>query len=145
LKLLSSPLPLGKSMDFNDPSAPPRQTLGNRIGYFITKYVVEWWLLELVSWVVSAMCMTTIISVLWYFDGRELPQLPLGITLNSFISIFSNIARASLLIPTAQALGQLKWNWFRKESKTMLDFEIMDSASRGPWGAILLLLRNRGR
>lgn len=117
----------------------------SRFHYLFTKFVIEWWLLELASWIFSAMSVITIIGVLWYYDGKALPQWGLGITLNSFISIFSNLARAALILPTAEALGQLKWNWFNGESKTMMDFEIFDSASRGPWGAFLLLLRTRGR
>lgn len=145
LKLLSPRLHAEAKPDFELPPPPIRSGIVLRLRYLLTKFVIEWWLLELISWVFSAVCMTTIIAVLWYFDGRQLPQLKLGITLNGFISVFSNLARASLILPTAEALGQLKWNWFRKESKTMMDFEILDSASRGPWGAFLLLLRTRGR
>jgi len=141
LKLQSTLIP-------SDPDTPyisERSTVALRFEYIFTKYVIEWWLLEMISWIFSALCMTTIIGVLWFLDGKQLPAWKLGITLNGFISVFSNLARVSLILPTAEALGQLKWNWFRKESKTMLDFEILDSASRGPWGAFALLLRTRGR
>ena len=145
LKLQSPPLPQTNGDDSKPPPDQDRRTTVSRIRYLFTKFVIEWWLLELVSWVFSALCMTTIISVLWYYDNKELPQWGFGVTLNVFISVFSNLARASLLLPTAEALGQLKWNWFRRESKTMMDFEILDSASRGPWGALVLLVRTRGR
>jgi hypothetical protein len=75
----------------------------------ITKYFIEWWMLEILSWTFSALCMALILGVLSYFDGKELPQWFLGITLNGFISVFSGLAKASLLLPTAEALGQLKW------------------------------------
>jgi hypothetical protein len=143
LKLQSPPLSQMNGDDLKP--LPDQDRKFSRIHYLFTKFVVEWWLLELVSWVFSALCMTTIISVLWYYDNKELPQWGFGVTLNVFISIFSNLARAALLLPTAEALGQLKWNWFRRESKTMMDFEILDSASRGPWGAFVLLVRTRGR
>lgn len=65
-------------------------------------------------------------------------------SINAFISIFSGFAKSALLLPTAEALGQLKWDWFRKDEKKMMDFEVMDSASRGPWGSMVLLARTKG-
>jgi hypothetical protein len=125
-----------------------------------TKYFVEWWMLEILSWTFSALCMASILGLLSFFDGKEIPQWPLGLTLNGFISVFSGLAKASLLLPTAEALGQLKWvclypycfqslanryqNWFSQGTRTLLDFEVLDSASRGPWGSLLLLGRMKG-
>jgi hypothetical protein len=59
-------------------------------------------------------------------------------------SILGKAASALLIVPTSEALGQLKWNWFHK-SNAMWDFEIFDKASRGPWGAALLLYRTKGQ
>jgi hypothetical protein len=73
------------------------------------KLVVEWWLTEIISWCFSAMCMAAMIGVISYYDGKTLPQWRLGITLNGFISVFSGFAKAALLLPTAECLGQLKW------------------------------------
>jgi hypothetical protein len=110
---------------------------------WFTRWFVEWWLMEILSWCFSSICMIIIAIVLIKFDGKQLPQWHLGITINAFISIFSGFAKSALLLPTAEALGQLKWNWFRKEKK-MMDFEILDSASRGPWGSFVLLSRTKG-
>jgi hypothetical protein len=88
--------------------------------------------------------MAIILSVLLYYNGRPLPAWKLGLTLNSFISILSGFAKASLLLPTAEALGQLKWNWFSKKPRQMMDFEIIDGASRGPLGSMVLLANTKG-
>lgn len=111
---------------------------------FITRWFVEWWLLEIISWIFSAICMAIILSVLLHYNGRALPAWKLGLTLNSFISILSGFAKASLLLPTAEALGQLKWNWFSKKPRQMMDFEIIDGASRGPLGSMVLLANTKG-
>jgi Protein of unknown function (DUF3176) len=111
---------------------------------FITRWFVDWWLLEIISWIFSAICMAIILSVLLHYNGRPLPAWKLGLTLNSFISILSGFAKASLLLPTAEALGQLKWNWFSKKPRQMMDFEIIDSASRGPLGSMVLLANTKG-
>jgi hypothetical protein len=88
--------------------------------------------------------MATIFSVLLHYNNRPLPAWKLGLTLNSFISIFSVLSKASLLFPTAEALGQLKWNRFSAKPRKMIDFEIIDSASRGPFGAMFLLANTKG-
>ena len=62
---------------------------------------------------------------------------------SALIAIFSGLAKSGLLLPTAEALGQLKWAWFMKKRK-LIDFEVMDSASRGPVGSLMLLCRTKG-
>ncbi|KIW05857.1 uncharacterized protein PV09_03060 [Verruconis gallopava] len=113
-----------------------------KIKDFMIKWIIEWWLLEIVSWIFGTMCLSTVIGVLLLTDSREIPQWPLGLTINGFLSVFSACAKAALILPTAECLGQLKWNWFKGGPRSMIDFEILDTASRGPWGSLLLLLRS---
>jgi hypothetical protein len=113
--------------------------------YTFSGNVLKRWLLEIISWTISAVCMGAIVGVLLYLEGDKLPTLPLGLTLNAYIAVLSKIASAALLLPASEALGQLKWSWFQGDSKKMWDFEIFDNASRGPWGSILLLIRTKGR
>ena len=93
--------------------------------------------------------MSAILAVLLVLRKNRIGRWPfddIGLTLNAYVSILSRISSAALLLPTSEALGQLKWSWFlQKESKRMWDFEIFDNASRGPWGSILLLIRTKGR
>ncbi|KAF2878015.1 hypothetical protein BDV95DRAFT_479049 [Massariosphaeria phaeospora] len=112
--------------------------------YSASGNVIERWLLEIISWITSAICMGAIIGMLLFFKDKRPPRW-LGFTLNAYIAILSKIASAALLVPISEALGQLKWSWFREGSKKMWDFEIFDNASRGPWGAFLLLVRTKGR
>jgi hypothetical protein len=108
--------------------------------------VVKRWLLELISWLLSAACMAGIVIVLAVYKDKRIPKWPLGLTLNAYISILAKVASAALLLPVSEALGQLKWSWFNKGgSKKMWDFEIFDNASRGPWGSLLLVLRTKGK
>ena len=111
--------------------------------------VVQRWSLEIASWLISAICMGSIVAALIVLRDQPLSKWPFskaGLTLNAFISICSRVAGAALLLPVAEALGQLKWNWFIKGgSKKMWDFEMFDNASRGPWGAFLLLIHTKGK
>jgi hypothetical protein len=122
------------------------QTLWN---YNTSGNIVERWILEIVSWLISAICMGAIVAVLIVLRDQPAAKWPftrIGFTLNAFVSVLSRIAGAALLLPVAEALGQLKWSWFIKgDSKKMWDFEMFDNASRGPWGALLLLIHTKGK
>jgi hypothetical protein len=117
--------------------------------YSISGNIIKRWLLEIISWAFSAMCMIAIIAVLFVLKDDPLTNWSLvnkiGLTLNAYISILSKMAGAALILPVSEALGQLKWSWFQQNSKQMWDFEIFDNASRGPWGSLLLLIRTKGK
>lgn len=117
--------------------------------YSISGNVLKRWLVEIISWFFSALCMAAVIGVLLYLKDEPLAKWPLaektGVTLNAYISILSKMAGAALILPVSEALGQLKWSWFQQNSKQMWDFEIFDNASRGPWGSVLLLIRTKGK
>jgi hypothetical protein len=117
--------------------------------YSASGNILKRWLLEILSWLFSAICMAAVIGVLIYLKDDPLSKWALaektGLTLNAYISILSKMAGAALILPVSEALGQLKWSWFLEHSKQMWDFEIFDNASRGPWGSLLLLIRTKGR
>jgi hypothetical protein len=117
--------------------------------YSASGNIFKRWLMEVLSWLFSALCMGAVIGVLIYLKDDSLSKWALaektGLTLNAYISILSKMAGAAMILPVSEALGQLKWSWFLEHSKQMWDFEIFDNASRGPWGAMLLLIRTKGR
>ncbi|KIW05859.1 uncharacterized protein PV09_03062 [Verruconis gallopava] len=113
---------------------------------YLTRLVVNWWLLELISWGISALSIAAISFLLGYYDGRAVPdQWPLGITLNTYISVLSGISKYALALPIDEAIGQLKWHWFARRPRPLLDFERFDDATRGPYGAFALFLHTKGR
>ncbi|KAH7349095.1 hypothetical protein BKA66DRAFT_293491, partial [Pyrenochaeta sp. MPI-SDFR-AT-0127] len=65
-----------------------------------------------------------------------------GITLNAYIAVLAAVSKAALILPVSEAIGQLKWIWFQQDA-ALWDFQLYDSASRGPWGSFMLLLRTR--
>ncbi|KAF2141131.1 uncharacterized protein K452DRAFT_272950, partial [Aplosporella prunicola CBS 121167] len=86
--------------------------------------------------------MVAIIVVLKRYEKKPLPEWPWHITLNSFIAVMAAIAKTSLLVPVASSLGQLKWDWFRRP-RSLADIQTFDSASRGPYGAVLLIFATK--
>ncbi|KNG44805.1 hypothetical protein DDE82_001492 [Stemphylium lycopersici] len=109
--------------------------------YNASQNVFKRWLFEIASWLVSALCMGAIVGIYIRISGQKMVESEQLLTLSN---ILGKIASAALIVPTSEALGQLKWNWFH-ESNAMWDFDIFDKASRGPWGAALLLFRTKGR
>jgi hypothetical protein len=103
----------------------------------------DWWGLEIISMCLSTMCIIAIIIMLWKVDKQEMPKWRLGVTIDAVLSLLSGFSKSCLLMPTAEALGQLKWIWFKQE-KRAIDFEVLDKASRGTWGSLSLLARTRG-
>lgn len=139
----------GADESSNDPQAA--SNFAQRIEQKLWKYsasrnVVKRWLIEIISWSLSAICMAGIVGMLIFYKDARIPSWPLGLTLNAYISVLSKVASAALLLPVSEALGQLKWSWFQGgKSQKMWDFEIFDNASRGPWGSLLLLVRTKGK
>ncbi|RYN35047.1 hypothetical protein AA0119_g1162 [Alternaria tenuissima] len=109
--------------------------------YNASDNVFKRWLFEIVSWCISAACMVAIICIYLRIKDHPLSQ---NESYLNWTNVLGKVSSAALIVPTSEALGQLKWNWFH-ESKAMWDFEIFDKASRGPLGALMLLFRTKGR
>ncbi|KZM28523.1 hypothetical protein ST47_g317 [Ascochyta rabiei] len=109
--------------------------------YNASNNVFKRWILELGSWATSALCMGAVVGIYFCINGNLMSDNQFAL---NCANLLSKVASAALIVPTSEALGQLKWNWFHS-SKAIWDFEIFDKASRGPWGAALLLYRTKGR
>jgi hypothetical protein len=80
-----------------------------------------------------------IVAVLGAYDQRSLPQLPLHVTLNTFLAFFTTLCKAAFMTPITEAFSQWKWNLLAQNgqgrTRSLADFEVLDSASRGTWGS----------
>ena len=109
--------------------------------YNTSSNIIKRWHFEILTWLVSTLCLCTIVTI--YATIKDRPIANLG-NLLTLTNILGKVATATLIVPTTEALGQLKWNWF-STSNAIWDFEIFDKATRGPWGAAMLLYRTKGR
>ncbi|KAF1830927.1 hypothetical protein BDW02DRAFT_601250 [Decorospora gaudefroyi] len=124
-------------------SDPKQHPLLRASTTFYDRVVTDWWWWELLSWTVSFGCVAAIVVVLWFYDGKKQAEYLLtGITLNAYVAVFAAVSKAALILPVSEAIGQLKWIWFRDEA-ALWDFQLYDAASRGPWGAAMLLIKTR--
>jgi hypothetical protein len=94
--------------------------------YNASENVFKRWLFEMLCWLTSALSMGAIIGIYMSLANKPMSKVGYLLTLTNALG---KIASAALIVPTSEALGQLKWNWFNK-SRAMWDFEIFDKASR---------------
>ena len=113
-------------------------------GYGTTRFLLLW-KYELLSMVVSVGALLATGAVLFAFDGKPMTHWKAIAQPSTVVSALSTLAKSSMLMVVGQALGQLKWQHFGSRPRRLIDFEIFDSASRGPWGALELLCRIRWR
>ncbi len=137
------------SADSNNDDSPAAKHKGHGCSNFfcrLKRLGINWWLWELVSIGMSALCLCAIGLLLGCYNGQALPkEWPFGFTLNTYIAILSAFFKYTLAVPVDTAVGQLKWVWFRSTPRPLMDFEMFDEASRGPWGSMVLFIRTRGR
>ncbi|EXJ95578.1 hypothetical protein A1O1_00700 [Capronia coronata CBS 617.96] len=117
-----------------------------------TPKIPSWWSrLSLDNWAweigASILCLcilAAIAGVLFGYNGRTVPDLPDGLTLNAIISFLATLAKATLMVVLAAAIRQEKWLWFVDEPRPLSTVDAFEEASRGPLGSLMLLLSRRG-
>ena len=98
-----------------------------------------WWTIEVLSYIGSIASLSATIVILKVYDGRTQPAWPHNLTLNSVLSWFTILFKATLLVPIAACLSQASWIYLRRSRGTLLDVVAFDSASRGVIGSLNLL------
>lgn len=107
----------------------------------LSYYFFDWWLLELSSMLLSLASAAAIVGVLAHYQDRPLSEWPYRITINTLISFLNSLAKGAVLLVVASAVSQLKWLWFHQsKAKSLKDIQLFDNASRGPLGALQLIL-----
>jgi hypothetical protein len=106
-------------------------------------FVGRFWLWEIAASIFSIVCLAAIVGVLMYEDGKRLDQWELMLSPNAIISFLATIAKSSLLLVVTEILSQLKWLHFARSPQRLRDFKHFDNASRGPQGALELILSTK--
>ncbi|KAI4906766.1 hypothetical protein J4E90_010225 [Alternaria incomplexa] len=124
----------------------------------------DWWVWEILSLVVSAGALVTIVLLLSSLNDKPQPSWASvgthcfsepgiadivcrqsGISVNSVVSWLGTLARLCLLVPLANCLGQLKWTWFGSRERSLADLDAFDAASRGLTGSLQLIWKLKAR
>ena len=105
-----------------------------------TQSIAKAWVWEAASYLLALAALVAIIVTLKTQDRKPLPKWPRLITINSLVSVFTSILKASMIMPIAEGIGELKWLWF-SQPRLLNDMDHFDEASRGPEGSLKLLFR----
>ncbi|KAI9894189.1 MAG: hypothetical protein M1814_004043 [Vezdaea aestivalis] len=100
------------------------------------------WAWEITAALASVILLLALVGLLAAYDNCPVSQLR-GVTLNTYVAIFSTAGRTTLVFFIAEAIGQWKWLLYATGARPLLDVERVDAASRGPWGATLLVWLGR--
>lgn len=99
------------------------------------------WMLESLALLISFISLFAMFILLVKFNNRQLHKWHSAITLNTIVAITSLVSKAALIPPPANGLSQLRWMWYRHgSSRRLIDFEYFDATSRGPWGALVMII-----
>ncbi|KAK2754921.1 hypothetical protein CKAH01_05935 [Colletotrichum kahawae] len=112
--------------------------------WHLSKALWNVWWLEVSSSLLGLGCLLAIVIILSVHDERPLPNWPDLISINSLIAIFTAVFKAALILPIAEGIGQLKWTWYRQPQR-LDDIVLFDNATRGPWGCLLLIIKQLPR
>jgi hypothetical protein len=100
------------------------------------------WVMEVLSMGASIFFLGCLAVLLWLFDGQPIWDY-YSLTLNTVVAILSTAAKAAILLPVANCIGQWKWILFSGPPRRLFDFERIDEATRGPMGSVKLLFSPR--
>lgn len=104
---------------------------------------IQAWSWEILAAIVSITSLAVVTTSLLVMDGQRLVDWKLPVSPNAIVSILVTFSKSSLLMLVAEGISQLKWIYFAEKEQRLYDLQIFDAASRGPWGAVRLLLARR--
>ena len=100
------------------------------------------WKWEVLACLTSLSAMVILLVGAFQFQSSKLANWPYLVNVNSVVSWCIMISKTCILFSVAGCINQLKWRWFRHK-KPLAAMDSFDEASRGPWGALTLLIRIR--
>ena len=101
-----------------------RKRLHATICAHITDSFLDWWAGELLAILLSVVAFVAIIVILRKYDDHKLPMLPHHVTLNFVVSSLATVAKSSLLLALASALGQFKWLRMSSKQRRLQDLQV---------------------
>ena len=142
----SALLPLRQSEQSPLPSHPPAsrtfREAWNSWLVWQNRIWLDTWFFEVFSLFLCVGCAIAVGGIARAFEGKPLPNLPHGFTINAIVSILTTVTKSNLLLIMASSLCQLKWIWYQ-QSRNLEDMQLFEDASRGPSGSLRMLLRHR--
>ncbi|KAK9414995.1 hypothetical protein SUNI508_10600 [Seiridium unicorne] len=103
----------------------------------INTTISSWWWRELGSALLSLICISLVIAILFSAGNTPLGSWPLAIQPNSLISVLTTIGKSDMIVVITSCISQLKWRYFQTQSHPLSHLQSFEEASRGPWGSLV--------
>ena len=116
------------SIDISPAMSLDQEIAGRLPGWYV-KWFSEWWGFEILSMILSTMCIIAITILLKNIDGIPLHSWRLGVSVEAVLSMLAALSKSCLLMPTAEALGQIKWLWAKRSEHKAIEIERLHQAS----------------
>ncbi|RDW66797.1 hypothetical protein BP5796_09546 [Coleophoma crateriformis] len=118
----------------------PGKPINAKAGW-LTGNIWDGWTREIFSILFSLASLVAIVIVLARHNEKPAKNWSVGISLNTYLALFTTLAKAGMIFSVANCIGQLKWVWFSIRNAPLNDFAKFDDATRGPLDSLLLLWR----
>lgn len=109
--------------------------------------VLRWWI-DIWACIIATLAIAAEIWIHLRYNGQPQASWPsTTLTLNGLIALLTTVYRGCLTVPVASVLSQSKWLRFdakNNKSHKLADYELLDEASRGSYGSLLVLWRFKG-
>jgi hypothetical protein len=124
------------ALNENTPQAPRKDT---------QSHILKDWCAELLCLTIATSNLCLVTTILFLLNNKPLSSWHFSISLNAVISALVVATKAALIYTTACCIGQLKWQHFQHSlhRRSLYDLKTFDEASKGPLGAVKLVLRLR--
>ncbi|KAK4226425.1 hypothetical protein QBC38DRAFT_366621 [Podospora fimiseda] len=101
----------------------------------------RWW--ELGATFLSIISLVLVVAILFLASNRSLEKWAFPIQPNFLVAVFTTLGKSAMMVSITSSLSQLKWQHFSQKHCPLSHLDILDEASRGPWGSFTLLFRLR--
>ncbi|KAK2603172.1 hypothetical protein N8I77_009650 [Diaporthe amygdali] len=83
--------------------------------------------------------MIAVVVILRTMQDKPMDHWTFFVGLNAVIAVFITAAKSTAMLSVAACIGQWKWVYFTSKSRRLLDIDIIEEASRGPLGSLLMI------
>lgn len=88
------------------------------------------WKLELLACLVFLAALGAIVATIYPYQGKPLPQWPLGVSVNTLLAIYGGVMKATMIYVVGSCVAQLQWSWFSPE-RPLIDLSRLADLSHG--------------
>lgn len=91
--------------------------------------------------VASIACLVAIVAILITMDGRRLSDWHFYFGIPATIAFFGTANKSLGALAIGACISQYKWLHFKRKARRLNDLDLLEEASRGSLGSLILLVR----